>query len=390
MAPTNRPDAGRPDPDALLAAFRRETAGRLKVFLGAAPGVGKTYAMLQNARRLKNEGVDVVIGLVETHGRAETSALVEGLEILPRRRIEYHGRTLDEFDLDAALARKPKLIVVDELAHTNAPDSRHPKRWQDVQELLDAGVSVWTALNIQHLESLADVVSRITGVAVRETVPDRVLQEAADVVLVDLTPDELIQRLNDGKVYVPETARRATQNFFTPGNLTALRELALRRTADRVDDQMVDYLREKAIEGPWAASERLLACVGADEVSERVIRRASQLATGLNADWIAVTVETIGQAGDAKRANRLAKVFGLAERLGGADDAPSGQRLSKRHSEARGARKCHSDRARPVAGRTIAPHSRAVAAGGADARRRRNRDSYCSGRRGAISRCGRV
>ena len=236
---------------------------------------------------------------------------------MPRRRIEYHGRTLEEFDLDAALERKPKLIVVDELAHTNAPDSRHPKRWQDVQELLDAGVNVWTALNIQHLESLADVVSRITGVAVRETVPDRVLQEAADVVLVDLTPDELIQRLNEGKVYVPETARRATQNFFTPGNLTALRELALRRTADRVDDQMVDYLREKAIEGPWAASERLLACVGADEVSERVIRRASQLATGLNADWIAVTVETIGQAGDAKRANRLAKVFGLAERLGG-------------------------------------------------------------------------
>ena len=310
-----------PMPDALIRTrFWRRSAGRplgrLKVFLGAAPGVGKTYAMLQNARRLKNEGVDVVIGLVETHGRAETSALVEGLEVLPRRRIEYHGRTLDEFDLDAALKRKPKLIVVDELAHTNAPDSRHPKRWQDVQELLDAGISVWTALNIQHLESLADVVSRITGVAVRETVPDRVLQEAADVVLVDLTPDELIQRLNDGKVYVPETARRATQNFFTPGNLTALRELALRRTADRVDDQMVDYLREKAIEGPWAASERLLACVGADEVSERVIRRASQLATGLNADWIAVTVETIGEAGDAKRANRLAKVFGLAERLG--------------------------------------------------------------------------
>ena len=317
MAPTNRPDAGRPDPDALLAAFRRETVGRLKVFLGAAPGVGKTYAMLQNARRLKNEGVDVVIGLVETHGRAETSALVEGLELLPRRRIEYHGRTLDEFDLDAALARKPKLIIVDELAHSNAPDSRHPKRWQDVQELLDAGVNVWTALNIQHLESLADVVSRITGVAVRETVPDRVLQGAADVVLVDLTPEELIQRLDEGKVYVPETARRATQNFFTPGNLTALRELALRRTADRVDDQMVDYLREKAIEGPWAASERLFACVGPDEVSERVVRRASQLATGLNADWTAVTVETIGQAGDAKRANRLVKVFGLAERLGG-------------------------------------------------------------------------
>ena len=176
--------------------------------------------------------------------------------------VEYRGRTIAEFDLDAALARKPKLIVVDELAHTNAPDSRHPKRWQDVQELLAAGIDVWTALNIQHLESLADVVSRISGVVVRETVPDRVLQEATDVVLVDITPDELIQRLHEGKVYVPETARRATQNFFTPGNLTALRELALRRTADRVDDQMVDYLRQKAIEGPWGSSERLLACVG--------------------------------------------------------------------------------------------------------------------------------
>ncbi len=317
MAQSSRPNDGRPDPDALLAALRRETAGRLKVFLGAAPGVGKTFAMLQNARRLKQEGVDIVIGLVETHGRAETSALVEGLEVLPRRKIEYHGRTIEEFDLDAALARKPKLIIVDELAHTNAPDSRHPKRWQDVQELLAAGVDVWTALNIQHLESLADVVSRISGVVVRETVPDRVLQEASDVVLVDLTPDELIQRLNEGKVYVPETARRAIQSFFTPGNLTALRELALRRTADRVDDQMVDYLRQKAIEGPWAASERLLACVGPDEVSERVVRRASQLATGLNAAWTAVTVETIGQAGDARRANQLAKVFSLAERLGG-------------------------------------------------------------------------
>src|SRR6516162_320397 len=317
MAPSNRPDAARPDPDALLAAFRRETAGRLKVFLGAAPGVGKTYAMLQNARRLKDEGVDVVVGLVETHGRAETSALVEGLEVLPRRKVEYHGRTIEEFDLDAALKRKPKLIVVDELAHTNAPDSRHPKRWQDVQELLDAGIDVWTALNIQHLESLADVVSRITGVIVRETVPDRVLQDATDVVLVDLTPDELIQRLNEGRVYVPETARRATQSFFTPGNLTALRELALRRTADRVDDQMVDYLRQKAIEGPWAASERLLACVGPDEVSERVVRRASQLATALNAGWTALHIEKVGRAGDAKCANRLAKVFALAERLGG-------------------------------------------------------------------------
>ncbi len=300
-----------------MAAFRRETSGRLKVFLGAAPGVGKTYAMLLGARRLKDEGVDVVVGLVETHGRAETGALLEGLEVLPRRIVDYRGRAIAEFDIDAALERKPKLIVVDELAHTNAPESRHPKRWQDVQELIAAGIDVWTALNIQHLESLADIVSRITGVAVRETVPDRVLQEATDVVLVDITPDELIQRLNEGKVYVPETARRAIQNFFTAGNLTALRELALRRTADRVDDQMVDYLRQKAIEGPWGASERLLACVGADEVSERVVRRAAQLATSLNAAWTAVYIEPVGHIINAKCATQLAKTFGLAERLGG-------------------------------------------------------------------------
>ncbi len=317
MAQSSRPDDGRPDPDALLAAFRRETSGRLKVFLGAAPGVGKTFAMLQNARRLKDEGVDVVVGLVETHGRAETGALLEGLEVLPRRIVDYHGRAIAEFDIDAALERKPTLIVVDELAHTNAPESRHPKRWQDVQELIAAGIDVWTAVNIQHLESLADVVSRITGVTVRETVPDRVIQEAADVVLVDITPDELIQRLNEGKVYVPETARRAIQNFFSAGNLTALRELALRRTADRVDDQMVDYLRQKAIEGPWGASERLLACVGAAEVSERVVRRASQLATSLNAAWTAVYIEPVGHVNDAKHAAQLARTFGLAERLGG-------------------------------------------------------------------------
>ncbi len=317
MTQSSRPDDGRPDPDALLAAAQRELIGRLKVFVGAAPGVGKTYAMLQGARRLKDEGVDVVVGLVETHGRAETGALLEGLEVLPRRMVEYRGHTIGEFDIDAALERKPKLLVVDELAHTNAPESRHPKRWQDVQELLDAGINVWTALNIQHLESLADVVSRISGVVVRETVPDRVLQEASDVVLVDITPDELIQDLNEGKVYVPETARRATLNFFTPGNLTALRELALRRTADRVDDQMVDYLRQKAIEGPWGASERLLACVGPDEVSERVVRRAAQLATSLNAAWTAVTIEPLAQNADAKKADQIAKSFSLAERLGG-------------------------------------------------------------------------
>jgi two-component system sensor histidine kinase KdpD len=307
----------RPDPDALLALTDEGRRGRLKVFLGAAPGVGKTYAMLANARRLKADGQDVLIGLIETHGRAETAALIDGLDILPRRVVDYRGRQIEDFDLDAALARKPKLIVVDELAHTNAPDSRHPKRWQDVEDLLDAGIDVWTALNIQHLESLADVVSRVTGVVVRETVPDSVLAKAQDVVLVDITPTELIQRLHEGKVYVPETARRATQKFFTPGNLTALRELALRRTADRVDDQMVDYLRQNAIEGPWETSDHLLVCIGADEGAEIVARAAGRLATRLNASWIAVHAERPGhEETDAVRLKRLDAALHLAERVG--------------------------------------------------------------------------
>ncbi len=319
----------RPDPEALLALADRESGGRLRIFLGAAPGVGKTYAMLSKARALKADGVDVVVGLIETHGRRETEVLTEGLEILARRKVEYRGRIIEEFDIDAALARKPKLIIVDELAHTNAPDSRHPKRWQDVEELLGAGVDVWTALNIQHLESLADVVSRITGVIVRETVPDRVLQDAADVVLVDITPDELLQRLREGKVYVPETARRATQNFFTQGNLTALRELALRRTADRVDDQMVDYLRQNAIEGPWATSERLLVCVGGTTSAELAVRVASRLATSLNASWVALYVEPRGQEEvDPERAKRIDDALRLAERLGGEVARLSGQDLA--------------------------------------------------------------
>src|SRR5208283_363888 len=232
--------------------------------------VGKTYAMLQRARLLRQEGVDVVVGLVETHARSDTEALTRGLEILPRRVVRYQERLIEEFDLDGALRRRPKLIIVDELAHTNAPESRHPKRWQDVEELLDAGLDVWTALNVQHVESLAEVVSRVTGVVVRETVPDGVLKRADDVVLVDITPDELLQRLHEGKVYLPQTAQKATQNFFTLRNLTALRELALRRTADRVDDQMVDYLRQNAIEGPWPTAERIVVCVGGDPNSENV------------------------------------------------------------------------------------------------------------------------
>ncbi len=307
----------RPDPDALLALAKREGRGKLKVFLGAAPGVGKTFAMLQGARQLKSEGVDVVIGLVETHQRAETAALLEGLEVLPRRIIDYNGRKLDEFDVDSALKRRPALIVVDELAHTNAPESRHPKRWQDVEELLDAGLDVWTALNIQHLESLAEVVSRVTGVVVRETVPDRVLKRADDVILVDITPDELIQRLNEGKVYLPQTAKRATQNFFTPRNLTALRELALRGAADRVDDQMVGLLRQNAIEGPWDTSDHLLVCIGADTQGEMVVRSGARLATRLNASWIVVHVSPESQEeSDLARIKCVDDAFRLAERLG--------------------------------------------------------------------------
>jgi two-component system, OmpR family, sensor histidine kinase KdpD len=317
MAKTEREGDRRPDPDALLAAAEEDRRGKLRIFLGAAPGVGKTYAMLARARSAKEDGIDVVIGLVETHGRPETEILTAGLEILPRRKCAYRGHIIEEFDIDAALARRPKLIIVDELAHTNTPDCRHPKRWQDVEELCDAGIDVWTTLNIQHLESLADVVARITRVRVRETVPDRVLSAAADVILVDITPDELIQRLKEGKVYIPEMAKRAIGNFFTPGNLTALRELALRRTAERVDDQVVDYLRRNAIEGPWETAERLLVCVGTDITSDGVVRAAARLATGLNAEWTAVFAERPGQeVADPLRAKKVDDALRLAERLG--------------------------------------------------------------------------
>ncbi len=301
----------------MLALAEKEKRGRLLVFLGAAPGVGKTYAMLQRARLLRQEGVDVIVGLVETHSRGDTEALTRGLEILPRRVVRYQERQIEEFDLDGALRRRPKLIIVDELAHTNAPESRHPKRWQDVEELLDARIDVWTALNIQHLESLADVVSRITGVTVRETVPDIVLRDADDIVLVDITSEELIQRLKDGKVYLPETAKLAQQKFFTLRNLTALREIALRRTAARVDDQMVEQLRQNAIEGPWETAERLLVCVGPDALSMDVVRAASRLATGLNASWVAVTVDP-PEHGEApgKSAKHVDDALRLAQSLG--------------------------------------------------------------------------
>lgn len=307
----------RPDPDALLA-LTAGGRGKLTVFLGAAPGVGKTYAMLNRARRLKTAGIDIVIGLVETHGRAETAALLEGLEVLPRRKVEYRGRVLDEFDVDAALARKPQIAVVDEMAHSNPEGSRHPKRFQDIAELLGAGIDVWTALNIQHLESLSDLVTRISGVDVREIVPDIAFKSADEVILVDLPPAELIERLKEGKVYLPDNAQRAIEGFFRPTNLTALRELALRRTADRVDDQMVDFLRQNAIEGPWATAERLLVLVGGDPLSQRVVRTASRLASGLNAPWLAVSLSKPDAAARPEETQRLDETMRLAERLGAA------------------------------------------------------------------------
>ena len=243
----------RPSPEALLAAARRDdaTQGRLKIFVGAAPGVGKTYEMLQSAHAKQRAGVDVVVGVVETHGRAETLALLEGLDVIPQRQIDYRDQPITEMDLDALIARKPQLALVDELAHTNAPGSRHPKRYLDVAELLTHGIDVYTAVNIQHIESLNDVVAQITHVRVRETIPDSVFDGADAIELVDLTPDDLIQRLKEGKVYMPGHAERALAHYFSPGNLTALRELALRRTADRVDEQLLNHMQANAIAGPW-------------------------------------------------------------------------------------------------------------------------------------------
>lgn len=304
----------RPDPTALLQLAAREMRGKLTVFLGAAPGVGKTYAMLERARGLKAAGTDVVIGLVETHGRGDTARLAEGIEVLPRL---DDGGPYGEFDLDAALTRRPALLIVDELAHTNAPGARHPKRYHDIAELIGAGIDVWTALNIQHLESLSDLVAGIAGIPVRETVPDIVLKTADEVILVDIPPAELIERLHAGKVYLPDNARRALDGFFKPATLTALRELALRRAADRVDDQMVDFLRQSAVEGPWATGERLLVCVGPDQMSEKVVRVAGRLASGLNARWLVVSLARPGAPlPDAEGAARLEETLRLAERLG--------------------------------------------------------------------------
>lgn len=307
----------RPSPNALLKLAAKEGRGRLKVFLGMAPGVGKTYAMLSSARAAKAEGIDVVVGVVETHGRSETAALLDTLEVLPRKTVQYRRHELMEFDLEGALARRPKLLLVDEFAHTNAPGLIHDKRYQDVEEVLRAGIDVWTTLNIQHLESLTDVVERITGITVRETVPDKVIMRADEIVVVDLPPEELIQRLKEGKVYLPENARRAVDQFFKPGNLTALRELALRHTADRVDEQMLAQLRQQGIEGPWPTAERILVCVGANETAAVVVRTAARIASAQKAEWMALHVRS-NESGDADRARqrKADKALRLAERLG--------------------------------------------------------------------------
>jgi len=324
----------RPDPEALLARVKAEEArqrrGKLKIFLGAAAGVGKTYAMLEAAREQKADGVDVLVGYVETHGRAETDALLVGLELLPPRMVDYRGTALREFDLDGALARRPALILVDELAHTNAPGSRHAKRWQDVVELLDAGINVYTTMNVQHLETLNDVVAKITGVVVRETVPDSVFEQADEVELIDLPPDELLERFKDGKVYMPEQAEEAVKNFFRKGNLIALRELALRRTAERVDAQMRVYMHEHAIGKSWPTAERLLVCISPGPESARLVRAGRRMADRLGAPWIAAYVETPAQLRlPPEVRDRVTQTLRLAEQLGAETVRLPGEKMSE-------------------------------------------------------------
>lgn len=325
-----RDDEHRPDPDALLELARREEArqrhGKLRIYLGMCPGVGKTFAMLETAQGKKNEGLDVLAGVVETHGRLETEDLLAGLPILPRARIDYKGHALEEFDLDAALARRPGLLLVDELAHANAPGSRHPKRWQDVVELLDAGIEVWTTCNVQHLESLNDVVAQITGVRVRETVPDSIFERAESVILVDLPTDDLLQRLKEGKVYLPRQAEWAQENFFHTGNLNALRELALRYTANRVNTEVLVYRHGHAIQTTWPTAERLLVCVGPSPSSATLVRAAKRMADGLHAAWIALYIQTDQEGTDKARALGNLR---LAQELGAQTHVIAGSRIAE-------------------------------------------------------------
>src|SRR6202167_1899768 len=315
------PTDQRPDPDLLLAKVTRQELqarrGKLRIYFGSSAGVGKTYAMLVARRKVKSEGRDVVIGVVETHGRSETAALLGDLPILPPKSMAYRGKDLSEFDLDAALLRRPSLILVDELAHSNVQGARHPKRWQDVEELLAAGIDVFTTLNVQHLDSLNDVVGGITNVRVWETVPDTVFDAADEVGLVDMPADELLARLKAGKVYVPHQAERAADNFFRKGNLMALRELALRRTADRVEGDVQAYRVDRSIGSVWKTASALLTCVGPDLGAERVVRAAARLASQLNADWHAIYVETPAlQRLAAPRRETILATLNLAQTLG--------------------------------------------------------------------------
>ncbi|NGO51660.1 sensor histidine kinase [Allomesorhizobium camelthorni] len=315
MAPAPNGE-NRPEPEALLAEAEKEGRGRLKIFLGAAPGVGKTYAMLQAARQRAAEGVDVVVGIVETHGRSETEALIRDLTVLPRRAHFYRGRILHEMDLDALIERRPQLALIDELAHTNVPESRHDKRWQDVEDVLAAGIDVYTTLNIQHLESLNDIVARVSGVRVRETLPDKVLELANDIELVDLPPEELIERLRQGKVYLPDQIARAIENFFSKGNLTALRELAMRVAADRVDAQMIAHMKTHAISGPWPTQDRIMVCINESPVAKSLVRAAKRMADRARAPWIAVNiVSSTSETLPDEAKDRIAEALRLAETL---------------------------------------------------------------------------
>lgn len=323
----------RPDPDALLAQVKAEEAesrrGSLRIFFGYAAGVGKTYTMLQAAHQAKVQGRNVVVGYVEPHARPATQALVDGLEVLPPKEISYRGVTLREFNVDAALQLRPEILLVDELAHSNAIGSRHEKRWQDIEELLEAGINVWTTLNVQHIESLNDVISQITGIAVRETVPDRVFDSAVDLELVDVTPEELLERLQAGKIYLPEQAQRAILNFFQKSNLSALRELSLRQAARRIHTDVESARRDKSAPHPWATNERLLVCIGPSPTTARVIRTAKRMAAALDAPWMAVSVDLTGETSQGPAAQQISQHFRLAERLGAETITLAGQRITE-------------------------------------------------------------
>jgi two-component system, OmpR family, sensor histidine kinase KdpD len=312
-------DHPRPDPDALLREVQREEAkrGRLKIFLGYAPGVGKTYTMLNEAHILKKRGEDVVVGIVETHGRTETEALLKGLEVIPRRRVEYQGIVLEELGLDSIIKRRPAVVLVDELAHTNAPGSRHPKRYQDVEELLDSGIDVYTTMNVQHFESLNDVVEKITGIRMQETLPDTFLDRADEVQVIDIPMEELFERLKEGKVYIPRQAERAMQNFFQRGNLVALRELTLTHAARKMDTELLNYMRAKAISGPWPAGERLMVCIAPSPYAKQLLRKGYTIAKDAHAEWYAAYVSTpaLKEMSDKDKAY-IAEALNLAEELG--------------------------------------------------------------------------